>query len=157
MKTWAAMSVACPFCEARPGRPCHVFDAEKGSFSRRETIFDYVHTERVQALPEEPEWAEPTESFLSESQLRAVRLHHPPRSKSEEVAFIPPPRAVEDGPKVVHPYYAPICHRRADKAYAPLYAAPPKVWTFLHGPFSFVAVSFGTRKMPHFFYLEEDF
>jgi len=121
---------------------------EEGRFSSQE-ISGYAHPERIEALPKEVSWSASLDSVLTEAHLRALRLHHPPRSRSEAPAFVPPPR-VKDETKVLHPIYAPYPRYRARKASLPISRVTTDVSSFAREECGFVPLSFGIRKAPVF-------
>ena len=93
----------CPACDADPGVRCwHIYPSGRRSGYHRAGFHAERH-ERARAHGEAVRADARRASWLA---LVAVRLHHPPRCRSEFVAFVPPHRWHDaDEPRPAHPYY----------------------------------------------------
>lgn len=169
-----AHRVACTNCKAAIGKPCTDYSwrgtgnawvctphAERRESWRQEKYrLHRLNRARIDAWRASPEYAAMLERRatrlaavearrIQDAHLRAIRLHNPPRARSEHYGFVPPPRTRDaDEPAVPHPYYPPWPRRTRYRR--PMKVGPrfvhPEFWTVTRDGGMLHALSGGIRR-----------
>jgi len=167
-----ADTVACPFCKAKIGAPCmdyawhrsglrvsrphhQRYDAHRLEKDRLRRL----NRARIDAWRASPEYAamlarreraraNEEARRVQDAQMRAIRLHHPPRSRSEACGFVPPVRVHDDDePLVIHPQYPIWKHRRRERSMkAARVYVHPEAWIVVREAGMVLALSAGLRR-----------